>query len=116
MRYTWEEVMEDLNILVPQLRRVERLKNVYGLPRGGLVLAVLLSHHLEIPLILREEEIEKETLIVDDISDTGAQLLKLLTGRDCLTATLFMHSQTSVVPNFFVRVKGEDWISFPWEV
>ena len=44
---------------------------VYGLPRGGLPLAVWISHRAGIPLLLAPC---RNALVVDDIADTGATL------------------------------------------
>jgi hypoxanthine phosphoribosyltransferase len=50
--YTWQEFEKDVEIISQQIKkRGWGLKNIYGLPRGGLILAVCLSHRLDIPLL-----------------------------------------------------------------
>ena len=45
---------------------------VYGIPRGGLIVAVLVSHKLGIPLITSLRDMYgKKFLVVDDIVDTA---------------------------------------------
>ena len=47
---------------------------VYGIPRGGLCLAVALSHAIDRPLLSTPEQ---SALIVDDVYETGRTLLAL---------------------------------------
>ena len=63
---------------------------VYGPPRGGLPIAVTLSHRLNIPLIKDYWETEKldRVLIVDDIADTGKTLEPLI-GPKFITYTIY---------------------------
>ena len=48
-----------------------KISNIYGIPRGGLCLAVALSHKLNIKI---SKKPTKYTLIVDDIFETGMTL------------------------------------------
>ena len=86
------------------------IKNIYGIPRGGLVLAVYLSHLLNIPIVDRPTG--KETLIVDDIADTGTTLNDF---KDYTIATLYYHKQSKVKPDIWIYEKKDNWILFPWE-
>ena len=52
------------------------IDSVMGLPRGGLIPAVMISHELGIPLVINPT---KNTLVVDDINDTGHTLDKAVT-------------------------------------
>ncbi len=116
MIYTWEEFDDDCLTIFNwiQLKKLT-FKNVYGLPRGGLPLAVKLSHLLEIPLTL--DRITENTLVVDDISDTGNTLFSIKkTFPDITIITLFYHEDTKVVPSFTLREKTDKWIIYPWEV
>ena len=54
--------------------KTKLLEGVYGFPRGGLCLAVALSHSLELPLL---DEPKNNSLIVDDIYDSGYTLEKI---------------------------------------
>ena len=87
---------------------------VFGMPRGGLPIAVALSHRLGLPL-LEDFEVTNETLIVDDINDTGKTLLGAAQTNDI--ATLYSTPWSVVKPLFFVRhkVSKDTWIIFPWE-
>ena len=88
---------------------------VYGLPRGGLVLAVMISHRLNIPLLLAPC---KNCLIVDDIADTGISLEHYdidKNEKQYYITTMYYHIQSKVVPDFYVYEKTDNWIKFPWE-
>jgi len=84
---------------------------VYGIPRGGLILAVVLSHRLKLPLLLAPSN---NSLIVDDISDTGETLMGL---KHKKILTLFYTTWSITKPDYFYdyKIHKTDWIVFPWE-
>ena len=51
--------------------KFREFSGIYGVPRGGLCLAVALSHKLKIELISKPI---KNSLIVDDVYETGLTL------------------------------------------
>ena len=135
IRLTWDDyaaLVEDLcnNIKSSGLK----LCGVYGIPRGGVLPAVMLSHSLGInyyPTVPLEPSYNGSLLIVDDISDTGKTFKQLI--RDCLsnsfwknrttgvpgkygyiTATLFKHKKSKYTPDICVR-ENDRWIVFPYE-
>ncbi len=92
----------------------KHITKIYGVPRGGLVPAVMLSHLLELPLILDKGEIDEETVIVDDIVDTGKTILKL--PRKALIVSLFYKPHSMIIPDFYAReVANTEWVIFPFE-
>lgn len=109
---SWEEFCQALSRLSDQLRS-KRFSCVYGVPRGGLVLAVALSHHLDIPLSLSPAP---DMLWCDDIVDTGTtylQALKEYPGATfCAWAAKEYNSQ--VIHSLDLSHKKE-WVLFPWE-
>ena len=118
IEYTWSQFFKDMEKLIQAgLFYKKRIENVYPLPRGGLIPGVILSHALNVPLLLNEKEISEQTLIVDDISDTGATLRELTEiNPRAPTATLWIDRDTECMPNIFFRIKEDgDWIVFPWE-
>src|SRR3989344_1396800 len=91
-RYTWQEFGKDIEEVV-RWAGERNFKSIYGVPRGGLILGVVLSHRLGLPLKLKVEELDQETLVVDDIADSGRtleNLEKVLNFRP-VVATLFYH-------------------------
>ncbi len=114
--YTQEQYEKDIKIIVELLspnEHVGRFKNIYGPSKGGLVPAVYLAYRLDIPLILKEDEVTADTLIVDDIADTGKTLSRY--AKTNFIVTLFYHPQCSFEPNFWLREKEKKYIHFPWE-
>ena len=61
--FTWSEFDKSVEQIVNECRFKE-FSGIYGVPRGGLCLAVALSHKLKIELI---SEPIKNSLIVDDV-------------------------------------------------
>ena len=111
--YTWQQFDKDCHEITNWIKGYNlKFKNIYGIPRGGLCMAVKLSHLLDIPLT---NKISKETLIVDDISDTGETLFKLVKEKDNTVITLFYHEQSKFTPLLYMNTKKKLWIHYPWE-
>ncbi len=114
---TWEDVTTFLNELVNHLDN-KNIKpcGVYGIPRGGLVMATLISYKMDIPLLMAPAE---GCLIIDDIADSGRSLCHY-TENDTqfnkyFIATLFYHNRSIVKPHYTKFEKIDEWIVFPWE-
>ncbi len=86
-------------------------EGVYGFPRGGLCLAVALSHSLGLPLL---DEPKNNTLIVDDIYDTGFTLEKIRHLKGSETHVWISKIKPSWW-NAYSYIKEKEWIVFPWE-
>ena len=115
--YSWTNYAKDIECLAQEIRKTKRVfKNIFGLPRGGLVPAVSLSHILGKPLLFDIEKVEKQTVIIDDIIDTGRtleRLLKKLHFRPFI-CSLYYHRTARVKPDLYIHEKKE-WVIFPWE-
>lgn len=122
-KITYEQYSSLIGNLVKQIKdyqsRENSIKYLCGIPRGGLPIAVHLSHYLDIPMVEQLENWdcdfnEKELLIVDDIADTGITFGRLK--KKFLTATLFYKPRSAIIPNFYVqKVPNNLWVVFPWE-
>lgn len=114
---TWSNIESFCEVLVDRVKMEKRkFSGVYGLPRGGLIPAVIISHKLNIPLLLAPTN---ECLIVDDIADSGRSLIHF-TENDTqfnkyYIATIFYHERSIVKPDFYMYDKEDKWIVFPWE-
>ena len=84
---------------------------VYGVPRGGLCLAVALSHKLKINLI---SEPIKNSLIVDDVYETGITLTTFKNIEGAMFFVLFSKIKPIWWNTVHISEKRE-WIVFPWE-
>ena len=103
------DLIKDLAKKIPF--EVPLADSIYGVPRGGLIPAVMLSHALNYPLV---DTIGKNTLVVDDMSDSGVTLSKM-PGQ--FTAVLYHKPHTSCfTPNVWSKLhEGDEWLVFPWE-
>jgi hypoxanthine phosphoribosyltransferase len=113
------------NLLNKLIKKIENINvdYVYGIPRGGLPIAVHVSHYLDIPMINPELIVwdfykDKKIIIVDDILDTGKSLHD--TRQICMNhveiksiATLFKRPNIEGI-DFFIE-ETSAWIIFPWE-
>ena len=114
---SWNDLEDFVNSLIEELNKKEiKPTGVYGVPRGGLILATLISYKMDIPLLLNAS---KGCLIVDDIADSGRTLLHF-TENDTqfnkyFIATMFYHKRSIVKPDFYKFEKNDKWIVFPWE-
>ena len=108
--FTWSEFDNGVEQIADKCRFKE-FSGIYGVPRGGLCLAVALSHKLKIELI---SEPIKNSLIVDDVYETG---LTLTTFKDIEGAVFFVLF-SKIKPiwwNSVIISKKNQWIVFPWE-
>lgn len=121
---TWKEVEEMVERLAIQILDVNsireehrQIKSIYGVSRGGLIPAVLLSHKTGLPIVTRAG-VSRSTIVVDDISDKGITLKKEV-GQFHIpleTATLHMRFSTEYLPTIYAsRIMNNDWIVYPWE-
>lgn len=106
-------------LLVLLLEKIEssslrkNFKYIHGIPRGGLPIAIHLSHHLGLEFVENmSRPIHEYTLVVDDIADTGITLEKY--PLVAATATLFYKKRSSVKPTFYI-LETNKWVVFPWE-
>lgn len=91
---------------------------VGGLPRGGLIPAVMLSHKLSIPFVsqINTSGVDGNVLIVDDICDSGKTLKRFKFEENVYTATLHYKITAEYEPNFWWKLAPEnEWIVYPWE-
>ena len=108
--FTWSEFDKSVEKIANECKILE-FSGIYGVPRGGLCLAVALSHKLKINLI---SEPTKNSLIVDDIYETGTTLNKFKDIEGVKFFVLF----SKVEPLWWEAVnisKKKEWIIFPWE-
>ena len=108
--FTWEEFDKSVEHIAHKCKFLD-FSGIYGVPRGGLCLAVALSHKLKINLI---SEPIKNSLIVDDVYETGITLNTLKDVEGAMYFVLFSKIEPSWWNSVFVSSKSE-WIVFPWE-
>ena len=108
--FSWSEFDKSVDHIANKCKLFE-FSGIYGVPRGGLCLAVALSHKLKINLI---SEPKKNSLIVDDIYETG---ITLNTFKD-IEGAMFFVLFSKIKPTWWNTVnisEKKEWIVFPWE-
>ena len=108
----WEEIDRLVDVLCEKIiTQIPSIDSVMGLPRGGLIPAVMVSHRLDLPLVTLPEP---HTLVIDDIADSGVTLTNT---PGIYTAVLHYKPHTSVFkPDLYsVEYKGDDFLVYPWE-
>ena len=108
--FTWSEFDKSVEQIANKCQFKE-FSGIYGVPRGGLCLAVALSHKLKIKLISKPI---KNSLIVDDVYETGLTLTSFKDIEGAMFFVLFSKIKPSWWNSVFISQKSQ-WIVFPWE-
>ena len=123
----WNEYVNDVDTLCELLEEIDLTNcvGIHGVPRGGLIPAVIISHKLGLPLDHREvpevDESKNEwVLIVDDLFDSGETYTqyKKMNPEGMLFVTVYRkdHSNQDNRPDTYVRnIETDKWIIFPYE-
>lgn len=87
--------------------------SVYPIPRGGYFTAIELSKHLDLPIVYDKEHITENTLVVDDITDSG-KALAAFSNND--TAVAFCKHRSMSFSTFVGQeIADSAWLVFPDE-
>ena len=88
------------------------LTGVYGVPRGGLCLAVALSHAIDRPMLSSPEQ---SALIVDDVYETGRTLKALKAQVPQASFAVWVSKGCTDWWTAAVVAESSEWVVFPWE-
>ena len=108
--FTWSEFDKSVEQIASKCNYL-KFSGIYGVPRGGLCLAVALSHKLKINLISKPI---KNSLIVDDVYETGTTLNTYKNINEAMFFVLFSKVKPIWWNTVHISEKSE-WIVFPWE-
>ena len=108
--FTWNEFDKSVDLIANECKKL-KLSGIYGVPRGGLCLAVALSHKLNVKLI---EKPLKNSLIVDDVFETGITLSNYKNIEGINFFVLVSKKKPIWWKTVILSLK-EEWIVFPWE-
>ena len=139
--YSFNEFIEDINFLSKKISSFSP-DCIVAIARGGLTIGHFLAEKMDIREIytinaisyekdkkLKEIKIfnipdlknKKKVLLVDDISDSGDTLEKIINklkkiypSLEIKTATIFYKKTSKVIPDFKVK-EAKEWINFFWE-
>lgn len=114
MKITYTQLLADSKELAKQIP-IGKYKKIFGIPSGGIAVAVAMGEILNLELLSVEElkaiENKNEVLIVDDLVDSGLTLAKY-PGFD--NAVLYKKPH-SPQPNFYLKDIPAEWVYFPHE-
>ena len=108
---TWDQFDACVATLA-QRWRDRSFTGLYGVPRGGLCLAVALSHALDRPLL---DSPDPSCLIVDDVYESGRTLNALHAQFPDACFLVWMSKQPLDWWDAAVIVTRDEWLVFPWE-
>ena len=119
--YDWKWVDDQLESIGEKLEAIKSPEFVTGIPRGGLIPAVLLSHKFKIPYIGLEAAktlpgaLKRKVLVIDDIADSGNTLAQI-ERHNFITATLAVRYNSLYTPTYVgTTIEDDHWMVFPWE-
>tara|TARA_R110001632_G_scaffold197784_1_gene320004 strand:+ start:47 stop:478 length:432 start_codon:yes stop_codon:yes gene_type:complete len=121
---SWNDIEVLVNKLCGKISSSNlEIKDIWGLPRGGSIPAVMVSHKLNIPIT--KGTISPTTLIIDDICDSGETFKEYFEYHqvqyyfpfNLKTACLHYKPQSSsFIPTLWANQwSSNDWIIYPWE-
>jgi len=110
--YTYEMFLHSIEILTSRLKG-KYYNGIYVIPRGGLMIGLFLSHRLRLPII---NQITNNTLIIDDICDTGNTLIKYPNNDKAVLVTKVTGAINVNKLNYDITCKDNEWVKFFWEV
>jgi len=120
---SWEQYVKYVDVICQEFKNkalfVRDIDSVYGIPRGGVILAVLLSHKLNLKYIDDIKKIDSNVLVVDDIFDSGNTINRFFKNLNLInikTAAIVVNEKSNIKASFysFFNISNE-WINFPYE-
>ncbi|MDP2908201.1 MAG: hypothetical protein Q8N77_00165 [Nanoarchaeota archaeon] len=113
---SWIEINDHADLLTKQIKGSKtKFSKIFAIPRGGLVLGVMLSHRLGIPMA-KEQDGQSDTLIVDEIWDTGKTAIQYCAKGQKFACIHFKPeaNKTDKKPDFYCS-ETDAWVNYPWE-
>ncbi len=128
LKYDYDNLLFDIGLLVDNINKYNRnlqsdlsIKKIYAIPRGGMIPGALLAMKLNIPFV-KKCEIDKSTLIFDDVVDSGHTIRRLFDDIHPLTVPVAaLHYKVCTpkaeMPTFCIAcaVQQGTWIEYFWE-
>jgi hypoxanthine phosphoribosyltransferase len=107
----FEEASGALFEAIKDLQKKTKFNGIYGVPKGGIVLAVKLSYLTGLQLVTDPEKISDDVLVVDDCTKTGKTLSKY---EGNSRVVMFHNPDACFKPDFYF-MKTRKQINFCWE-
>lgn len=110
----WDEIMDCCSRLAHFILE-GKYNSIYGIPKGGIIPAVIIARKLNLPLV-ESSEITTKTLLIDEINDSGTTLKDYNYGAKSDSATLFQRYSTTYKSTYYATlITNDDWLIMPWE-
>lgn len=113
-----------VDLLIKKLKKDKvEIDAIYGIPRGGLIIATLLSYRMNKPLTMKLiKDNYRKILIVDEICDSGLTMSNFfhrqnsfIHSRNIIKASLFIRKSTKFKPDYYIEEINKEWLKFFWE-
>ena len=114
-RVTWKQYIKAIDDLYLQIKLSKKTyKGIFGIARGGLIPAAVLSYKLNIPLVESVTGNEAlDILFVDDICDSGETLSWIIANGKIDSAVVYAKRSG---PTFISKMISKDiWIKMPYD-
>ena len=108
---SWTQFDQAVAVLATRYAAIP-ITGIYGVPRGGLCLAVALSHSLQQPLL---SDPVPDALIVDDVYETGRTLQALHSRCPNARFAVWVSKCPPLWWQAAVVTEHSEWLLFPWE-
>lgn len=105
---SWDDVDDAARKLATRVSR-SGFDSIWGIAQGGWPVALMVSRILDLPIV---DEPGPDTLIVDDLVDTGKTARRFIETHVVETLYRKPHSPFRIAPE---AVEIDGWLAFPWE-
>lgn len=107
---SWEEITDWISELATLIKDKNYI-GVYGIPRGGIILATLLSYKTGLPMLQAPCQ---NCLVVDDDASTGLTLLPFYNRYDI--ALMYKNPDCKLKPTYLYKEYGKIFKVFVWNI
>lgn len=121
---TYRDIEKAVDKIANQIKDLP-VQAIYGVPRGGIIPAYMLSKKINLPLIenLKADFVNRKdnfVLILDDIEDSGKTIAKYYdmfkkAGVPAILAVLVTKEKKYFAKHWAISCPGDTWVNFPWE-
>ena len=116
---SWADIDSIVNQLYIKIKESKlKFTEIYTISRGGLIPARLIADKLDIKIIHVDKEVPDNSLVIDDIYDSGRTFDDVTKGNETiLFGTLFGRKGTKFPENSLIGQEtiGNEYIVFPWD-
>jgi Chromosome partitioning protein ParB len=116
---TWADIDTLVTALFNKIKESKlKFTEIYTISRGGLIPARLIADKLDIKTIHVDKEVPDNSLVIDDIYDSGRTFDDITKGNNTiLFGTLFGRKGTKFPENSLIGQEtiGNEYIVFPWD-